>query len=252
MANILIVEDDHHIARLITHHLDKMGHDLTHVTHGDEALSIFLSETFDLVILDLMLPGMDGLEICRQMRGRSGDRHIPVIMLTAKNEEVDKIVGLEMGADDYMTKPFSPRELTARVKAQLRGRKSDQIIDSSDPNSSEVLDRQEQSSNASYYAGPLQIFPDKYQVYTPKDELKLTPKEFELLKLLSSNPGQVFTRDRVLEKIWGYDYLGDTRTVDVHIRHLRQKIAEHGCDPDMIGTVRGVGYRFQGKEPLSQ
>ena len=228
---VLLVEDELHIARLISHHLEKNDFELIHLTHGDRALEKFEEEEFDLLLLDLMLPGMDGLEICRKIREKS-EKHVPIIMLTAKSHEVDKIVGLEMGADDYVTKPFSPRELISRIKAQLRGRKELQTKSEAPP---------------SMKIGQLTIYPEKYRAFVNNRELKLTPKEFELLKFLATNRGQVFTRDVLLNRIWGYEYFGDTRTVDVHVRHLRQKLQDLGS-PNIIETVRGIGYRFKEME----
>lgn len=232
---ILLVEDENHIAKLILHHLNKEGYQITHVTHGDEALEKFDRYDFALVILDLMLPGIDGLEVCRKIRENSS-KHVPIIMLTAKSDEVDKIVGLEMGADDYVTKPFSPRELTARVKAQLRGR----VFEKRSKNGQEIAHSDKKTTV--YKIGELVIKTEQYKAFVDDKELNLTPKEFELLKFLAKHPNHVFTRDHLLEQIWGFDFFGDTRTVDVHIRHIRQKINETGGSAGLIETVRGVGY----------
>lgn len=240
---ILLVEDDKHIAKLLTYSLEKEGYKITHKIRGDDALEILFKEEFDLVILDLMLPGISGLDFCRRVREYKKEPYLPIIMLTAKDEETDKIVGLEIGANDYVTKPFSPKELTARVKAHLRSK--------SKINPKETID-QEGNENKSISTeeitiGALALNPAKYRAKIDNIQLSLTPKEFELLLLLANNPGQVFTRDTLLEKIWGFDYEGDTRTVDVHIRHLRQKIQEAGYSQVLVETVRGVGYRL--KEP---
>lgn len=231
-AKILIVEDDKYIAKLISYHLKKEGYEITHVVRGDEALALLLEEDFDLVILDLMLPGIGGLDLCRRVREFKKEPYLPIIMLTAKDEETDKIIGLEVGANDYVTKPFSPKELTARVKAHLRSR-------------SQKVDKEKLSGTAEVIIGPLTLNPRKYSARINNIPIALTPKEFELIHFLSTHPGQVFTRDILLETIWGFDYIGDTRTVDVHIRHIRQKIEEAGYPHKIVETVRGVGYRLK-------
>ena len=246
-AKILLVEDEKHIAKLISYHLEKSGYNVTHKIRGDEALKLLFDENFDLVVLDLMLPGLDGLDFCRQVREHIKEPYLPIIILTAKDEEVDKIVGLEVGANDYVTKPFSPRELTARVKAQLRSK--------SQPPETTTNNKREQEENKSYEntkdhsdeikVGPLHLLPKKYSAKVSGKSINLTPKEFELLKILASNPGQVFTRDILLEKVWGFDFEGDTRTVDVHIRHIRHKIQKAGYSAVIVETVRGVGYRLK-------
>lgn len=226
MAHILIVDDEEPILELLSFNLEKEGYEVSLARNGDEALESMRKKIPDLVVLDLMLPGMDGLEVCRQMRQYSKFSEIPVIMLTAKGEEVDKIVGLELGADDYMTKPFSPRELVARIKARLRRMKT--------PETSEKV-----------VSGDLYIDLQRFKVSVGGKEIECTPKEFELLKLLASHPGKVYSREELLTKIWGYEYLGDTRTVDVHIRHLRQKIEYDPSSPIHIETLRGIGYRYK-------
>jgi two-component system, OmpR family, alkaline phosphatase synthesis response regulator PhoP len=181
----------------------------------------------DLIILDIMLPGQGGLEVCRILRKET---KIPIIMATAKVEEIDKILGLELGADDYVSKPFSPRELTARVKAVLRR------------TSSKAEEKEE------LVFEDLAVNLVKHQVRLKGEEVDLKPKEFDLLKLLATSPGKVFTRDTLLEQLWGYDYLGDTRTVDVHMRRLRQKIEEDPANPRLLKTIHGIGYKFQHEE----
>ncbi|UMZ74250.1 response regulator [Natranaerofaba carboxydovora] len=250
---ILLVEDDKHIARLVTYNLEKEGYQVTHEIRGDKAIELLYQNDFDLVVLDIMLPGISGLDFCRKAREYKKEPYLPIIMLTAKNEETDKIVGLEMGANDYVTKPFSPKELTARVKAQLRSKFHINAIENE--TSSKAKTGKEKSENESsseinndeIIVGSLILNPKKYRAKIANILLNLTPKEFELLMLLATSPGQVFTRDLLLEKIWGFDYEGDTRTVDVHIRHIRQKIQETGYNKVIIETVRGVGYRL--KEP---
>jgi len=228
MANkILIVEDEDNIRELVKFNLMQEGFDIVEAADGIIALEVVRREKPELIILDLMLPGQDGLEVCRTLKSRKETAGIAIIMLTAKAEEIDKILGLEIGADDYLTKPFSPRELTARVKAVLRRSYRDSL------QSGEMV------------VGKLRMNFIRYEVYLGKERLELTPKEFELLKLFVTNAGKAFTREQLLEKIWGYEYFGDTRTVDVHIRHLRFKLEQEPEIVEAIETVRGVGYRFR-------
>lgn len=231
MAKVMVVDDEKHIAELIKFTLEKEGHELICLYDGGEVVSQALQANPDVIILDIMLPGMDGLEICRQLRKIEKLGDISIIMLTAKDSELDKVVGLELGADDYITKPFSPRELVARVKARVRKK------------SAPSQDKDE------IVLGDLVIKPSRYQVLVRGAEVNLTVKEFELLKILSNSPGKVFTRDFLLDTIWGIDYPSDTRTVDVHIRHLRLKIEENPAEPCYIETVRGLGYRFRENLP---
>lgn len=232
MAKILVVDDEMHIGELILFNLEKEGHKVRLAQTGLEALDLLEKEKPDLMVLDLMLPELDGLEICRRVRQKPDLADIPIIMLTAKSEEFDKVLGLELGADDYLTKPFSPRELNARIKARLR-RSQGQPIGKVAEHNLEII------------IGEIRVLPESYEVYVRGQLQDLTPKEFELLKLLMSNPGKVFTRDLLLDRIWGFDYSQDTRTVDVHIRHLRQKVEIDPGNPQNIETVRGVGYRFR-------
>ena len=224
---ILIGDDEEHIIELVELYLGKEGYKVAHALDGDAALELFNSEKPDLLVLDIMIPGKDGLDVLREIRKTS---QVPVIMLTARESEVDKVVGLELGADDYLTKPFSPRELVARVKAVLRRSKPPA------EESEEVLERE-----------GITIDPRKRRVdVVGLDGVELTAKEFDLLFVLASNPGIVLSRERLMEKVWGYEYIGDTRTVDVYIRHLREKLADNAENPRFIETVRGVGYRFKG------
>jgi len=225
-----VVDDEQYIAELVKFNLEKEGYRVICAHDGAEALRKFGEENPDLIILDIMLPVIDGLEVCRRLRREPAGADVPVIMLTAKGEELDKVLGLELGADDYMTKPFSPRELVARVKARLRRLTKE--------------DKGYGEEQVLTY-GDIVIYPEKFEVVVRGQKQDLTPKEFELLKLLLVNPGKVYTRDYLLERIWGYDYYGDTRTVDVHIRHIRQKIEQDPGNPQYIETVRGVGYRFK-------
>lgn len=225
-SNILIVDDEPSICALIAFNLDKAGYHTVEADNGNTALELTRTAKPDLIILDVMLPGIDGMEVCRILKGQSHTAGIPIIMLTAKNDEVDKIIGLELGADDYMTKPFSPRELVARVKAVLRR--------------SQKGSRQD----GQLVLGQLKLNFTSYEVHLGDDKLELTPKEYELLKIFVTNIGRAYTREQLLEKVWGYEYFGDTRTVDVHVRHLRAKLAKEPKVAEGIETVRGVGYRF--------
>ena len=227
MGKILIVEDEANIRQLLRYNLEKEGFQVMEAIDGIQGLRTAQREKPDLVLLDLMLPGMDGLEVCRTLKGAPGTAALPIIMLTAKAEEVDKIIGLELGADDYMTKPFSPRELTARIKAVLRRSQKETAL----PGELQV--------------GRLRFNFSRYEVSMGGVKLELTPKEYELLKMLATNLGKVFTREQLLEKVWGYEYFGDTRTVDVHVRHLRAKMAADPATADMLETVRGFGYRLR-------
>ena len=227
MGKILIVEDEANIRQLLRYNLEKEGFQVMEAIDGIQGLRTAQREKPDLVLLDLMLPGMDGLEVCRTLKGTPATSALPIIMLTAKAEEVDKIIGLELGADDYMTKPFSPRELTARIKAVLRRSQKETAL----PGELQV--------------GRLRFNFSRYEVSMGGVKLELTPKEYELLKMLATNLGKVFTREQLLEKVWGYEYFGDTRTVDVHVRHLRAKMAADPATADMLETVRGFGYRLR-------
>ncbi|MCR3922736.1 MAG: response regulator transcription factor, partial [Firmicutes bacterium] len=203
---------------------------------GLEALEKVASCKPDLLVLDWMLPELDGLAVCRQLRLDPATIDLPIIMLTARGEEIDKIIGLELGANDYVTKPFSPRELAARIKAQLRSRQVHQR--QSEEDEGKVLKQ-----------GRLLLDAHRYLLQKDQVTVDLSPKEFELLFLLVSQPGRIFRRDDILNQVWGYDYPADTRTVDVHIRYLRQKIEDDADNPTMILTVRGVGYKFMEPSP---
>ncbi|MCC7265421.1 MAG: response regulator transcription factor [Candidatus Latescibacteria bacterium] len=230
MAKILIVEDEPDILELLSYNLRQAGYEVFTAAEGEEGLRLAEEQIPDLVVLDLMLPGMDGLELCRLLKQRESLRRVPVLMLTAKAEEVDRIVGLELGADDYVTKPFSPRELVLRIKAILRR-------GTAKPEEDEVEGR--------IAIGPLVIDPTAHQVQVASRTVDLTATEFRLLHTLAQRRGRVQTRDELLEVVWGYQYSGYGRTVDTHIRRLREKLGE-ACD--WVETVRGVGYRFR-REP---
>ncbi len=223
---ILIVDDDKNIAELISLYLEKEGYNTKKVHDGLEAMDTFNFFEPNLVILDLMLPGKDGLDICKEIRA-IGD--VPIIMLTAKGETFDKILGLELGADDYMVKPFDTKELTARVKAVLR--RSESKSTSNEPKIKKIV------------LNKLSINLTNYTVIYDGEKLEMPPKELELLYFLAANPNKVFTRDQLLDRIWGYEYIGDTRTVDVHIKRIREKINE--TESWGIKTVWGIGYKFE-------
>lgn len=227
---IYAVEDEAHIQQLIKYNLEANAFRVVTFDNGEEMLKETVSELPDLFILDIMLPGIDGLEICRQLRQDPRSRSIPIIMLTAKGEEFDRVLGLELGADDYLTKPFSVRELVARVKAIFR-RVNNSIAPDTD-----IIKHEDLSVDCS-----------RHEVYKNGVLLEMPLKEFELLKLLILNKGKVLSREMLLEKIWGFDYYGETRTVDVHIRYLRQKIEDDDANPRYIETVRGIGYKFSGR-----
>ncbi|MGE5381585.1 MAG: response regulator [Methylocystaceae bacterium] len=233
-AKILVVDDETHIVELVRFNLEKEGFEVVVAHHGLEALQLVDDEQPDLVVLDIMIPYLDGLEVCKRLRQEGRYHNLPIIMLTAKGDEIDTVLGLEMGADDYIKKPFSPRELVARVKARLRAH---QMLQADLAAGQKVLVFKD-----------LIVLPDKYEVYLGERKLDLTPKEFELLRLMASSRGKVFTREALLEKVWGYEYSGDTRTVDVHVRHLRQKLGDDSAAPSYIETVRGVGYKFRERD----
>lgn len=230
--NILTVDDEIHILELLRYNLETAGYNVIQAESGEEGLEILDKNDIDAVLLDLMLPGIDGLEVLRRIRTNPEKRKTPVIMLTAKGEEFDKVLGLEMGADDYIAKPFSVRELQARLKAILR-----RVDDQKDDN-----DKKEVKKISIH---GLEIGLETRTVTMNGQEIEMSHKEFELLKLLAENPGRVYSRDILLEKIWGYEYIGETRTVDVHIRHIRKKIEEDDSNPLFIKTVRGYGYKFR-------
>ena len=234
MAIILIVDDEESIRELISYNLRKEGFFVETAASGEEALQKIFRQKVDLVLLDWMIPEPDGLEICRRMRSNPQTANLPVIMLTVKDDEIDKVLGLEIGADDYVTKPFSPRELIARIRTNLRNRRNVQPETTSDK---KVVERK-----------GLHLDETRYVALKKGQPLEISPKEFELLFMLASSPGRVFRREEILNRIWGYDFPADTRTVDVHVRHLRQKIEEDPTRPHFLLTVRGVGYKFTESE----
>ncbi|MBF7104237.1 response regulator transcription factor [Pediococcus pentosaceus] len=231
MPKILVVDDEKPISDIVKFNLDKEGYDVVTAYDGEEALAQVEEKKPDLILLDLMLPKIDGLEVARQVRAK---HNIPIIMVTAKDSELDKVVGLELGADDYVTKPFSNRELVARVKANLR--RQDQ------------LQQDDETVKNNIKIGPLVINSDSYSVTRDGMQLDLTHREFELLHYLAQHTGQVMTREHLLQTVWGYDYFGDVRTVDVTVRRLREKIEETPGNPQILVTRRGVGYYLRNPE----
>lgn len=247
---ILVVDDEAVLVETIAYNLEQAGYQVITVADGSSALAAAHSEAPDLIILDIMLPGIDGLEVCRQLRRESQTAITPIIMLTAKGEEIDRVVGLEVGADDYVTKPFGRRELLARVRALLR-RAS---LPSASANTSPPVPGAEKNGRESspearsprtLVAGPLSIDLAGRRINCRGQDMELQPKQFELLTYLVRNRGTVLTRDQLLHNVWGYDYAGDTRTVDVHVRWLRERLEEDPSNPRLIQTVRGVGYVFR-------
>ena len=227
-ARILLVDDEQSIQTLLSYPLRKDGYEVVQATDGREALDRFAEQPFDLVVLDVMLPQLDGLEVCRRLRARSA---VPIIMLTAKIDETDKVLGLELGADDYITKPFSMREFRSRIKAALRR--------------ADMQPAPEQETEPPLEVGDLAVDFGKRSVEVRGGDVSLTFVEFEILGALARNPGRVFTRDQLLARIWGDAAYRDPRTIDVHIRHLREKLESDAKSPEYIFTVRGVGYRFR-------
>jgi DNA-binding response OmpR family regulator len=232
-ARILLVDDERSIQTLLSYPLRKEGYDVVQATDGQDALARFSEQDFDLVVLDLMLPKVDGLEVCRRLRR---DSSVPIIMLTAKSDEIDKVVGLEVGADDYITKPFSLREFSSRIKAALRRAEMSRPSEPA-PDEAPLVVRE------------LKIDFLKRSARVRGEEAELTFVEFEILSALARAPGRVYTRDMLLARIWGDSAYRDPRTIDVHIRHLREKLERDPKDPEYLFTVRGVGYRFRDTEP---
>lgn len=230
MKKVLVVEDEQSIATLLQYNLEHAGYKVYVARDGNTAISMTLSEKPDVLLLDIMLPGMDGMDVCKKLRQEKV--HTPILMLTAKSDEFDKVLGLELGADDYLTKPFSPREVLARVKAILRRIELQDSI--------QVIEPTTELRN-----GSLLIHPDRIEAFLDGNLLELTPKEFELLLYLMRHSGKVLHREQLLNAIWNYDYTGDSRIVDVHISHLREKIEPDTKRPVYIKTVRGFGYKFE-------
>lgn len=232
---ILIVDDEKAIVDILNHNLRKEGYNTLQAYDGEEALKVFQNEKPDLVLLDVMLPKMDGFTVCKTIRQTT---NTPIIMVTAKEDVVDKVIGLELGADDYITKPFSVREVMARIKANLR--KWDGI----ETSKKEMDSATNENKNSVLEFGPLVLDTYKYETKVDGKNVDLTLREFELLKFLATQKGQVFSREELLEKVWGYEYFGDVRTVDVTVRRIREKIEKNPSTPELLATKRGIGYYF--------
>ena len=226
---VLIIEDEQPIVEILKFNLEKEGYEVDYALDGLSGFNKAINDECDLILLDVMLPNMDGFEVCRKVREKST---VPIIMLTAREEEVDKVLGLELGADDYMTKPFSIRELTARVKANLRRINTENPANSQNGDGTVIV------------SGDLTINMERYEVLKRGTVIEITLREFELLKFLAMQPEKIFTRENLLENVWGYEYYGDVRTVDVTVRRLREKIEDDPGMPRYIVTKRGVGYYF--------
>ncbi|MDO7787393.1 winged helix-turn-helix domain-containing protein [Desulforamulus aquiferis] len=229
MGKILVIDDEDNILELIKFNLEKDGHQVILAKNGEEGLHFAKVELPDLIILDVMIPEPDGLEVCRKLRHDDNTSSIPILMISARGDILDRVVGLEMGADDYIPKPFSPRELNARVKANLRRTKNE---------------KPQFTSSRELKSEGLVIDVEKFQVLLNNQLINFTPKEFKLLHTLMAYPGKVFTREQLLDRVWGFEFNVDTRTVDVHVRYVRQKIEDDPSNPQYIKTVRGIGYKF--------
>lgn len=234
---ILIVDDEKPIVEILTYNLQKEGYETIEAYDGEQAISLALIQKPDLILLDIMLPKVDGLTVCKRIRHTLSN--VPILILSAKDEEIDKILGLELGADDYITKPFSVRELMARVKANLR--KSEVIQET------EQVEEELDEKGNRIEVGDLKLDLDKFEVKVRGEVIDLTLREFEVLKYLANQPGQVVTRETLLEKVWGYEYYGDIRTVDVTVRRIREKIEKDTSNPKILITKRGVGYYIAAK-----
>ena len=230
-VSVLLVEDEESFVDALTIGLNREGFDVAVARDGQQAVTLFAKDTYDIVLLDLMLPKMSGLDVCRAIRSTS---EVPIIIVSAKGEEVDMVLMLEIGADDYVTKPYRLRELVARIRAVLRRRESHENVMASDD---EIT------------LGPIRMDIDARRCYVNGEEIKLRKKEFALLRLLLENPGRVLTREVLIDRVWGSDYVGDTKTLDVHIKRLRSLIEDDPKNPEHITTVRGVGYRYEVTKP---
>lgn len=248
MKKVLIVDDEQSIRTLLKFNLEKDGYEVTAAVDGAEGFAKASTDEFDFIILDLMLPKMDGMEICKRLR--QDKIETPILMLTAKDDELEKIIGLELGADDYMTKPFSPREVLARMKAIFRrseanhNRSAHQSTEHSQGKSN-LISNSEEDSREVIRVGEIEIHLDDYQVMVRNQPVEMTPKEFELLSYMANRINRTLSREQLLQRIWNFDYTGETRIVDVHISHLREKIEEDTKNPVYIKTVRGFGYKFE-------
>jgi two-component system response regulator RegX3 len=227
MSRILVVEDEETLAEAISFLLSKEGFEVEIAEDGPAAIAAFEKNGADLILLDLMLPGLSGTEVCRQIRAKSS---VPILILTAKDSEIDKVVGLEIGADDYVTKPYSSRELIARIRAVLRRGEAGDAV----------------SAEGVLSVGPIRLDSDRHVISVNGEQVALPLKEFELLEFLMRNSGRVLTRMQLIDRVWGSDYVGDTKTLDVHIKRLRAKVEKDPANPELIQTVRGMGYKLEG------
>lgn len=250
---ILVVDDEAVLLDTIAYNLEQSGYQVVIASNGVDALEAARQDTPDLVILDIMLPGIDGLEVCRRLRRDDATSTTPIIMLTARSDEIDKVVGLEVGADDYITKPFGRSELLARVRALLRRADYPTANDElhQDNHGTHRYKNQPASRHQALVTGTLRIDEAGRQVSIQGKYIELQPKQFDLLTYFVHNRGTVLTRDQLLQHVWGYDYVGDTRTIDVHVRWLREKLEEDPASPKLLQTVRGVGYVFRGEQKHS-
>ncbi|MFC6180412.1 response regulator transcription factor [Lactiplantibacillus daowaiensis] len=239
MDKILVVDDEPAIVTLLSYNLKQAGYEVVTATDGEEALELGLAQPFTCILLDLMLPKLDGMEVTKRLRQEKV--RTPIIIVTAKNDEFDKVFGLELGADDYITKPFSPREVLARIKAVIRRAVPTDATPAPEPTP-------QPTNRAITMIGDLRIDQNKYRVTRNGEKISLTPKEFELLVYFIEREGRVLSRDAILNHVWGYDYASETRIVDIHISHLREKIEHDPKKPKLIRTVRGFGYEFVGDE----
>ena len=237
MKKVLIVDDEPSIITLLAFNLEKEGYSVKTASDGLEGYELAATNQYDFIILDLMLPSMDGMDICKKLRQEKVNT--PILMLTAKDDELEKIIGLELGADDYMTKPFSPREVLARMKAIMR-RIGEPTDTAERDHANEAADEEEKVQ-----VGEIVIYPHQYEVLVRGDSIELTPKEFELLLYMTKRLNRILSREQLLNVIWNFDYAGETRIVDVHISHLREKIEVDTKNPEYIRTVRGFGYKFE-------
>lgn len=243
MKKVLIVDDEQSIRTLLKFNLEKDGYEVTAAIDGAEGLAKASTNEFDFIILDLMLPKMDGMEVCKRLR--QDKINTPILMLTAKDDELEKIIGLELGADDYMTKPFSPREVLARMKAIFRRSAANQPAQNSQNENKLAHTSESLSDVATVCVGDIEINLDDFRVIVRGEPVEMTPKEFELLKYMANRVNRTLSREQLLQRIWNFDYTGETRIVDVHISHLREKIELDTKNPEYIKTVRGFGYKFE-------
>ena len=239
MKKVLLVDDEPSIVTLLAFNLEKDGYEVTTATDGAEGYRLAISNPFDFIILDLMLPSMDGMDICKRLRQEKFDT--PIMILTAKDDELEKIIGLELGADDYMTKPFSPREVLARMKAILR--RANKAVPAEPVATAQPEPTEDETEKIE--VGEITIFPQLYEVHVAGELIEVTPKEFELLLYMAKRANRILSREQLLNAIWNFDYAGETRIVDVHISHLREKIEKDTKNPQYIRTVRGFGYKFE-------